>query len=220
MARQLTAENSQNDETMELDNFNKTSSILSNSNNNSNKNNSNSNNNSTTSSFAQLSSTNLLSDLLQQSSCKEESKDEFNLSLNDDESRTKDDFKSEKDDFEFKQNLDDRPKSLNESINERKSPNQSELDQFQNENSAIKDNFSNKPFNLQLNSLSSSSNLGKDKKPSFIADLLRFKDQPNNYKVEDDFYAELPANTPLQELVKCALGKQGYSVDDCSSAKG
>lgn len=50
-------------------------------------------------------------------------------------------------------------------------------------------------------------------------ELIRCKESPA-YKIEDDFYAELPANTPLQELVRCALAKQGYSVEDCSAAKG
>lgn len=57
---------------------------------------------------------------------------------------------------------------------------------------------------------------------SLMNELLRCKGQPSatSYKIEDDFYAELPANTPLQELVRCALTKQGYSVEDCSAAKG
>ena len=53
-----------------------------------------------------------------------------------------------------------------------------------------------------------------------VSELLRGKTPAAGYKIEDDFYAELPANTPLQELVRCALTKQGYSVEDCSAAKG
>lgn len=189
--RQSTAENSQNsDETMELDN--------------------------SLNKTASGKTSTLLSDLLQSyhtKSDKESTKDD--LSRDEYKGDFKCDFKSDsKGDFKTEFNKDKIEDELNKPNDNRddrpayeRSPkqqsNQMETDQFGSE-SAMKEQF-----------------LSTSKNPlSIVAEMLRSKGQTNNYKIEDDFYAELPANTPLQELVRCALTKQGYSVDDCSSAKG
>lgn len=171
-------------------------------------------------------SSTLLSDLLQSYSkgdkdSSRDNKDELRDEFKDadyNKSDFKSDFKNENDldhkdsSIEFNKtdltksndNRDDRPDQSPEQS--KQSTNQMEIDQ---QECAIKESFNSNKFPTST------------KNPlSIVAEMLRSKGQTNSYKIEDDFYADLPANTPLQELVRCALTKQGYSVEDCSAAKG
>lgn len=116
----------------------------------------------------------------------------------------KTDFIKDEPDFKQSDNRDDRPNYLFENCKSSNSPNKSmDIDQF-NSNIGCANKESDK--------------LDKSKFSS-ILETWKSKNQ-SNYKIEDDFYAELPASTPLQEIVRCALTKQGYSIEECSGAKG
>lgn len=129
-------------------------------------------------------------------------------------------------------NRDDRPdynpfESNDQSANSRPDSKPNEEDTRSKPSTQTISQLSNQMNNQMSNQMETdeaSAMSEKSKNPlSLMSELLRCKGQPasaTTYKIEDDFYAELPANTPLQELVRCALTKQGYSVEDCSAAKG